>query len=179
MYEVALDRRRHKHFRVIYMDFRSFWNRYILRKKPVPKPRPAPRAIRPQAEEPTGKVISTGIPKIDEQHLAIRSAILELQKEIRSGLAGMALTEPLDDLIRKAQEHFRFEEAYRERRGYPQLAEHRAEHDEFRTRILQLRDRAEVGDPSASLELSTFLFNWLRLHILRDETALSRSRHYH
>jgi hemerythrin len=58
--------------------------------------------------------------------------------------------------------------------GLPDLESRRAEHDQFRTTLLQLRERAAGGDHTVSLECSSFLFNWLSDHTFPEGSILAK-----
>ncbi len=175
MEEKVPDRRKNHTFRFLYMDFKSFWERVILRKKtpskPAPKPKAAPAPTRFLDQEKPAKPSATGVKKIDEQHHGIKEAILKLQKDLRDGSMQHPLPEAMDVLLQKMNEHFQFEEAYMEHIHDPELQEHRAEHEQFRAQFHSLQDRATQGDPTVHLELSSFLFNWFRNHTIREEAG--------
>lgn len=176
-----LDRRKHRKFRLLFMDFKSFWERIILRKKPPSKPAPKPLAPASTSkfldEQRGGTPPVTGVRKIDEQHHGIKEAILHLQKELRDGSMQHPLPEAMDVLLQRMNEHFQFEEAYMEHIHAPELQGHQAEHEQFRTQFFHLRDRAAQGDPAVQLELSSFLFNWFRTHTLREEAGFAKGSH--
>jgi hemerythrin len=163
------------------MDFRSFWQRIILRRKGAssgvtPPPAATKSASKAPAESPGMHQISTGNIRLDHQHQEIMEAILGLQKALKQGLAGPPLLASLEALLQKMNTHFSFEEAYLERIGYSDLPHHRQEHESFRTAFHHLYDRVEAEDPGVSLDLSSFLFNWFRKHTLEEDAAFGKSR---
>lgn len=173
----ALDRRKHGHFRILYIDFGSFWNRLIREKKGYQRTPVRPKAaIRPKtdAAEPRLRTFDSGVEQLDEQHLGIRDAILKLQKDLRAGLRDRALVDALDSLLQRMKEHFYDEEAHLERIGFPDVQQHMEEHDQFRIQVAQLRDRVDTGDAAVALELSTFLYNWFKNHTLQEDSAFSK-----
>lgn len=177
MYEPALDRRKNGTFRILYMDFRSFWNRIILRRKSVPGApiRPKAAAAQPAAQPKGGLGFSTGVGKLDDQHHDIRAAILGFQKDLgRSGVAAEPILQSLDALLQKMRDHFHFEESYLEHIKFPDLVHHKGEHDRFMIDVFQLRERLAAGDQGASLELSAFLFNWFRRHTLEEDATFAK-----
>lgn len=178
MYDPALDRRKNGAFRILYMDFRSFWYRIILRRKNVQGAAARPKAAAPVAPPPTqakaGVGFTTGVAKLDEQHHHIREAILGFQKDLGRGLAAEDLLASLDALLQKMNDHFQYEESYLEHIKFPGLAHHKEEHDRFRTEAHQLREHLAVGDQGASLDLSAFLFNWFRKHTLEEDATFAK-----
>ncbi|HJW73247.1 MAG TPA: hemerythrin family protein [Geothrix sp.] len=174
----GLDRRKHKHFRILYLDFDTFWKRFILREKnprasPATQRPPAPQAL-PPVQEHHGNPTSSGSRKLDEHHHHLRSDILGFQKELRNGLVEQPLAERLDLLLQKMNDHFHFEESYLSHIGCPDLESRRADHEQFRTALLQLRERAVAGDHTVSLECSSFLFNWLSDHTFPEDTPTEK-----
>ena len=178
MYDPALDRRKNGAFRILYMDFRSFWHRIILRRKDTPgaatRPKAAAPMAHPQAEHKGGVGFTTGVTKLDEQHHQIREAILGFQKDLGRGLAPEALVASLDALFQKMNDHFQYEESYLEHIKFSDLARHKGEHDRFRADVLQLRERLAAGDQGVSLDLSSFLFNWFRRHTLEEDATFAK-----
>jgi hypothetical protein len=115
MYEPGLDRRKHKNFRILYLDFDTFWKRFILREKAPRRSganqKPSAPDAKPPAEEHHGRAASSGSRKLDEHHHDLRTEILGFQKELRSGLVDQPLAEGLDLLLQKMNGHFHFEES--------------------------------------------------------------------
>jgi len=178
MDDPALDRRKNGTFRILYMDFRSFWYRIILRRKVTPgapaKPKAAAPMAHPQAQPKGGMGLSTGVGKLDDQHHEIREAILGFQKDLGRGLAVESLVQSLDALLQKMNGHFQYEESYLEHIKFPDLAHHKGEHERFRTDVFELRERLAAGDQGASLDLSAFLFNWFRKHTLEEDATFAK-----
>lgn len=180
MVDLGVDRRKHTHFRILFMDFRALWYRLLHGKR---RPEGPPMAHKSPAASPkttnltSGNTTSrTGVPKLDEQHQEIRDAILQLQGDMRKGVAGQALAEALGGLLQKMNDHFSYEESYLEHIHYPGLENHRAEHQQLRTQLLHFQDRADQGDQAVSLELTNFLFNWFRKHTLEEGSSFKRGR---
>ena len=161
------------------MNFQAFWDRFIVG-KPVPPealsppPKKAPQPAKAPVEHPGIKLFSSGVKKIDEDHLAIRDAILNLQKDLNRGLGDQPLTEALSLLLQRMEAHFLREEAYLEHIGFPELPSHRAEHERFRTQVHQILDRTAAKDQTVRLELSSFLFDWFRNHTLVQDATFAK-----
>jgi hemerythrin-like metal-binding protein len=120
--------------------------------------------------------MTAGLRKITEQHHELREAILHLQKDLRHPPGDRPPVNAIDHLLHQMNAHFRFEEAYLEHTGYPDLAKQRAEHEQCLAHIIGLKERAGAGDATVPLELSTYLFDWLRLHTLQEEAAFLKHR---
>lgn len=178
MRDPALDRRKHGFLRILHMDFKSFWHRIILRRKDTPKAQAktkgAAAAARTPPEPRGGVEFSTGVAKLDAQHHEIREAILGLQKDLGRGLPEEDLLHSVGILLQKMSDHFQYEESYLEHIKFPDLVHHKGEHDRFRADAAMLRERLAEGDPGASLDLSSFLFNWFRQHTLEEDATFAK-----
>lgn len=114
---------------------------------------------------------SVGVPVLDQQHKGLIEIINRLE---RSGTDSEQVSQAFRDLDRYVNEHFRQEEAMMEAANYPDLAEHRMEHDAFRD-WLQAVDRIyhNGGTSSAYIaeSVTSFLKNWLVSHIMTTDKA--------
>jgi hemerythrin-like metal-binding protein len=82
------------------------------------------------------------------------------------------LPEAVDELTRYADRHLRREELLLRVRGYPRLAEHRAEHDEYRARVASLR--AQLHRRDIGVRATNFLNAWWKEHILKSDMDYAR-----
>lgn len=117
------------------------------------------------------KALETGSEIIDEQHKGLFNCLAELATaaaEQRTLLAVYSLTR----LKHYVREHFTTEEAVMKRAGFPRLAEHMTEHEDFRVRIADLQNKAIVLDVSA--EMVEFLTDWLVNHIAKSDLEYVR-----
>ncbi|MDO8340547.1 MAG: bacteriohemerythrin [Candidatus Woesebacteria bacterium] len=110
--------------------------------------------------------LSTGVPVLDEQHKAIFQWLAELESATaeRRTLFGVYVITRLKHYMR---EHFAAEEAMMKAAGYPDLAQHQAEHAEFRAKLEELQLRSIGEDISA--DTVNFLNHWLTNHIARTD----------
>ncbi|MEK7703533.1 MAG: bacteriohemerythrin [Myxococcota bacterium] len=110
-----------------------------------------------------------GIAELDRQHRGLLKAI----SDFYHALEVQALNSAVDDLLVKleqyAREHFRTEEAYLERYAYPHLDVQRREHAQFIARLSQLTQRRDERTLGGSIELTRFLKDWWREHILKSD----------
>lgn len=119
--------------------------------------------------------LSVGVEEIDRQHQELfrraERLILALRVNDRSELARL-----LEFLAEYADAHFALEEREMIGRAYPDLEEHRAEHDAFRDTLATLgRDLEEGGtSPLLVLTVHNWLSDWLRRHVGGADQALGR-----
>ena len=112
--------------------------------------------------------LSTGVPKLDEQHKEIFQWLAELENatvEERT-LFGVYVVTRLKHYMR---EHFAAEEALMRAADYPDLEQHIAQHAEFRA-ILEELQLKSIGE-DISLDTVRFLNHWLCNHIARTDMA--------
>jgi len=72
----------------------------------------------------------------------------------------------LNRLVKYTVIHFNHEEEYMKLYDYPDYDSHRKEHLELTTQVQDFSKRLAEGKSSFSLELMTFLKDWLTNHIL-------------
>lgn len=120
------------------------------------------------------KNFELGLNEFDEHHKHLVD-LLNATYDIFTGKADReALGEVFDKLIDYATYHFAAEEKWMGLRGYSGLKRHREEHAEFCRRIVEIQFDLHRGKTYLSLELLTFLRNWLSDHILRSDTDYAR-----
>jgi hemerythrin len=112
--------------------------------------------------------LSTGVPVLDEQHKAIFQWLAELESATvdQRTLFGVYVITRLKHYMR---EHFAAEEAMMKAAGYPNLAEHLAQHAEFRSRLEEIQLKS-IGE-DISTDTVRFLNHWLTNHIAKTDMA--------
>lgn len=95
-------------------------------------------------------------------------------REFESGAAAENLKFALDRLREHACSHFASEENLMEKGSYPGFAQHREEHQRFLLRITDmLRDFPKMHR-DLSLEVLSFLEDWLIHHFLQTDVGYCR-----
>lgn len=112
--------------------------------------------------------LSTGVPKLDEQHKAIFRWLAELENATvdERTLFGVYVITRLKHYMR---EHFAAEESLMRAADYPDLEQHIAQHAEFRARLEELQLKSIGQD--ISLDTVRFLNHWLTNHIALTDLA--------
>lgn len=110
---------------------------------------------------------SVGVAAIDDQHKSLFKMVGELNDAMSKGRGKDVLDGILDRLIRYTATHFREEEAAMQRCGYPNLAAHKLEHQALTNQALGLQKNFRAGKLMMSVEIMTFLTNWLDKHITK------------
>ncbi len=109
---------------------------------------------------------------IDQQHQQLVQMLNDLYTamvERRSAEGVRAALKRMDDY---AIEHFSVEERHMFDLRYPERAEHEKQHRRFMHKTQELRDRLATGKLVLSLELISYLRDWLTQHILHTDKRL-------
>ncbi|MGB9082666.1 MAG: bacteriohemerythrin [Desulfuromonadaceae bacterium] len=117
--------------------------------------------------------IALGIPAIDEQHKALFGWINTLDEAIKGGDGSEAVGEVIWKLITYVTEHFSAEERLMLSCGYPGIAAHRKEHDQFVSRLRDIQV-SFIDGHEMSENVLDFLADWLVCHIKGTDQAYSR-----
>ena len=109
---------------------------------------------------------SVDVPLMDEQHKKLVTMINDLFQRCVSGSTSTNLTFAMavKDAAEYAKTHFRIEEEYMEKAGYPGLPDQKKEHASFMTEVLTTCEKYKEGK-AAPLDLVRFLKEWLLDHI--------------
>ena len=116
---------------------------------------------------------SVNIREIDLQHQKLIGMINEFYEHVGKN-SGQAFRTLLDSLVEYTEYHFSTEEKYFQRFKYPDASSHLEMHKTFTEKVLDVRDRLNRGEFVISLEITTFLKNWLTHHIKETDKAYSK-----
>ncbi len=122
-----------------------------------------------------GPALSVGVKEIDEQHKKLVDMVNQLNDAMTQGQGRQALGKVLNDLISYTQFHFRAEEKLMETNGYANTVAHKAEHHKLVQDVGAFKSKFDSGSASISIELMTFLRNWLSNHILNSDKKVGQS----
>ncbi|MBI1206245.1 MAG: bacteriohemerythrin [Azospirillum sp.] len=110
--------------------------------------------------------MSVGVGQFDDEHKKLIAMINELFDAVQSGRGKEALGGILDRLIEYTKTHFSHEEHYMQKHGYPDMAAHRKEHEILTKQVVEIQRKYHSGATAMlSMEVMTFLKNWLIKHI--------------
>lgn len=110
--------------------------------------------------------MSVGVIRIDKEHQGLVDLINNLHDKMLEGRAKDVLAPILEKLIDYTHTHFTNEETLFKIHMYPESTHHRAEHDAFRKKAAQLNEDLKNGQGALSVEVTTFLRDWLVKHIM-------------
>jgi hemerythrin len=111
----------------------------------------------------------TGIKSIDLQHKKLVDILNELYDAMGKGHANEMLGKILDELIQYTIVHFATEERLFKQHGYPEFVAHKKEHDDLTAQVKKLQADFKSGKITLSMQVATFLKDWLKVHILQTD----------
>lgn len=120
--------------------------------------------------------IALGIPIIDGQHKALFDWVNTLDAAIKNGDGAEVVGEVIWNLITYVTEHFSEEERLMLSCNYPDLADHRKEHDQFVSRLREIQVSYINGHEMGESVLD-FMVDWLVCHIKGTDQGYNRFIH--
>lgn len=115
--------------------------------------------------------LTLGDENIDRQHMRLVEIINQLHSHLNSPDRDTQVMRSLTAMYLHAKEHFFDEEAFMDRVGYPDKAQHAALHCEFVQKTHELTDCCLFKDSPYS-ELLDFLVGWFREHVVQEDAKL-------
>ena len=116
---------------------------------------------------------SVQIPEIDRQHQRLFQLAAQLNSAMAVGKGKGVLSQLLGGLIDYTKEHFATEERFMQQYQYPGLQVHQAEHQKLTAQVMEFQSRFERGEIRLSINLMTFLKDWLQNHIAGSDQRYS------
>lgn len=114
-----------------------------------------------------------GIPEIDDQHRQLVDALARFELWLEKGQGFSAALDAVTMLQGYIEGHLHYEEEMLSAHDYPQLDEHKRQHQSFKDKVdslfALLLDGQEVG-----AELCKFLRHWIIRHIGEEDAAYAR-----
>ena len=118
--------------------------------------------------------LSVNIPLIDKQHMILIRAINLLAMAVQHNSSRELMQEIFVTLRDYTDTHFAYEEELFDRFGYPDTAEHKAQHRGLLEKVVDLDQRWRAGQAEIGPEVLKFLVDWLRSHILGSDKKYSK-----
>ena len=115
---------------------------------------------------------SLGVKSLDEQHRVWVERLNSLTAAIESHQEARLITKTLDFMMDYVEFHFSAEESLMANKSYPGLAQHKAEHRQFRNTLMDLFV-LEVEEDNAvdkiADSINNFQISWLKNHIQQTD----------
>jgi len=116
-----------------------------------------------------GDIFKVNISNIDEQHRELFRLVNGLYKAWKDKRPKEEIGRLLDGLINYTATHFKTEEDYFDKYGYPETSQHKEAHKALVKQALELKEKFQKGELQINIETMNFLKNWLNNHILRTD----------
>ena len=113
--------------------------------------------------------MSVGLETADTHHKKLVSMVNSLHEAMLKGETKDVLAKILHALIVYTEKHFEYEEGLFKANNYPDFQAHKQEHDELTAQVKALNEEFNAGRVSLSIEVMTFLKNWLTEHIMDSD----------
>lgn len=119
--------------------------------------------------------LKIGVTLIDSEHKELCSRIDQLFDACNKGHGKDEIVKTLQFLEDYTIKHFNDEEKLQRSSSYPKVAEHKAMHEFFKSKISELKkDLNENGASIATISKTNyFLMDWLLNHIQKVDTELA------
>jgi len=112
---------------------------------------------------------SVGKREFDEHHKRLFTMINQLYDAMHDGRGQQELQSVLTKLFDYTVFHFSSEEKLLLQNGYPEYQKQLAQHEAFKSKVTEYRTKVEKGQVGTSLQVATFLKDWLLNHILVED----------
>lgn len=115
---------------------------------------------------------SVNVKEIDNQHKKLVDMVNELHEAMKMGKGKDIMEKVLAELVNYTASHFATEERLMTQYSYPQFALHKTEHDKLVQQVLSFQKDFNSGKVAITLDLMTFLRDWLANHILGTDKKI-------
>ena len=112
---------------------------------------------------------SIGVEKLDHQHQHLFEIINKLIEQPGSSGDSTLVPEILTELVNYTREHFTDEEELIQEYGYPELEQHKKQHNYFIDTTAELSISFVDNKQTTIYEITEFLKLWLTTHILKTD----------
>jgi hemerythrin len=115
--------------------------------------------------------MSVGESTIDAQHQRLLAQVNKLIDSMVFGTTSAEVTDAISFLEKYIDEHLSYEERYMEKRGFDGIEEHKKQHDNFRKKYVDFKNKLDSGSaPNDTLiEIEEFLGQWWINHIGHED----------
>lgn len=112
---------------------------------------------------------SVGVAEIDAQHKKLFDLINLLSETMKSGKDPKQVGQVFIELVVYTDSHFKTEERLFQKHHYTGEISHVKEHNQLRTKAMELKAKHELGSLVVTVELLNFLVSWVNKHILEED----------
>ena len=115
---------------------------------------------------------AVGVREIDREHQNWFEILNRLHAAMLEGRGTQVLTSLFAEMTQYTLSHFAREEEFMKGVRYPEALEHTRQHEGLRRRTHAFVERFERGEVTMTIELSLFLAEWIRKHIITSDRLL-------
>jgi len=116
---------------------------------------------------------SVKVKDMDDQHIVLINLINDLHEAMKEGKGKQIQGKILDELIKYTKVHFSAEEELMQQNNYPGINEQKKQHEIFVSKMKGFLADHQGNKVMLSLEIMTFLRDWLLNHILKIDQKYS------
>jgi hemerythrin len=113
--------------------------------------------------------LSVGVTEMDNQHKKLIDLINRLNDAMKAGKGKDILAQVFKELADYTIFHFGAEEKYMQQFSYPEIFKQKAEHKVFIDKTLAMTKDLIAGKITVSMDVMTFLKDWLSKHIQGED----------
>ncbi len=106
-----------------------------------------------------------GIDTIDQQHRGLVDLVNTLHNAMRNRAGKQVLDRIFSELTEYTVNHFSVEESMMRESGHQQYEMHKKVHEEWTRRVEEYKQQFEIGSATVTMDLMTFLGDWLVDHV--------------
>lgn len=117
---------------------------------------------------------SVGVEKFDADHRRLMELLNQLNDAMLARQGKLVIGSVLKELLEYTERHFSAEERAMLRCGYEGLDQHVKQHRALTERVRLLVSEYELGDTLISVEVLSFLRDWLDGHILGTDQGYAQ-----
>ncbi|MEI7961390.1 MAG: bacteriohemerythrin [archaeon] len=121
------------------------------------------------------KELSVHMKEIDDQHkilIGLINSAYSIDKKSKDYKKKLGVV--LNELVEFSRVHFSTEETYFQKFNYPFANEHIIAHEKLIIKVLQFKDRFDSKDEDILDDLTFFLTDWLKNHLMKHDFKYSK-----
>ena len=116
---------------------------------------------------------SVNVINFDKQHQKLFEIINEFYDNLVIQSNDQLILKLVSGMRNYVQIHFHSEEEMMKLHSYPEFESHKQQHDSFIKKVKELEDRLGQGVTVISYEITSFLKDWIKNHILNTDKKYS------
>ncbi|NVO11292.1 MAG: hemerythrin family protein [Bacteroidales bacterium] len=115
------------------------------------------------------EALSVKIRSIDDQHKKLIDMINDFYDNISKHSNNELIIKLVNGMKSYTIMHFNQEERYMVQYKYPYYEQHKKEHEQFIAKVNALEEKLKQGKIIVSFEITSFLKDWLKQHIMKTD----------